>query len=155
MSVHKSIARIFKNLKLVYGAQFQREYLDGFEEEEVIELWAQRLEYWLDKPYAIDYALEHLPVRCPNVIEFKNLCKQAPAPVLMKLPAPQPEPTPERLAMIDRFLEKCRKSPSGPVESPSYRAWQKVQRGEPVSYYVRELYKKDFQKFAAEQKVLS
>jgi len=157
MFVHELIARIFKELKLIYGAQFQREYLDGFEEEEVIEIWTQRLDYWLAKPYAIEFALEHLPIRCPNVIEFEQLCKQAPKPALVKLPAPQPELTPERRAMIERLLEDCRKGWSNPL-SPRERAhlvWKKMQRGEPVSYYTREVYKKYFVNFEFEQKMCS
>jgi len=118
----------------------------------VKEFWEERLEYWLDKPYAIDWALENLPARCPNVIEFHQLCEQAPKPQLMQLPAPQPEPTPERLAMIERLLEECKESLHKPVELPSYRVWQKVQRGELVSYYTRQFYKKDFEKYSSGQK---
>jgi len=124
----KPIEEIFRTLRLAYGAEFTRNIAGETPQkiQEVKEFWAKRLECWLDKPYAIEFALEHLPVRCPNVIEFKQLCEQAPKPVLVKLPAPQPEPTPERRAMIDRLVEDCRKSLCGPVEPASYRAWQKV-----------------------------
>ncbi len=33
----------------------------------------------LDAEGRVAWALENLPERCPNVIEFRNLCRQAPA----------------------------------------------------------------------------
>lgn len=42
--------------------------------------------------HRIAWALENLPARCPNAVEFKALCRMAPTPEGKQLPAPKADP---------------------------------------------------------------
>jgi hypothetical protein len=55
-------------------------------------LWAHELSVFGNSLHRIAWALENLPPKCPNVIEFKHLCRQAPAPEAQQLPEPKADP---------------------------------------------------------------
>lgn len=91
----KAVDRIFERLTATYGRYFLGQW-EGVDKGVVMASWAYELSGFSDNLHAIAWALENLPERAPNVIEFRNLCRRAPAAVLPALPQPQPDP--ERVA---------------------------------------------------------
>ena len=86
------IDRIFLRLIGVYGAQFKAKFSvveNGVDVgmENAKENWAHELRNYSDKPEAIAYALDHLPVeRAPNALEFRDACRRCPAKEVAALP---------------------------------------------------------------------
>jgi hypothetical protein len=81
----KVIDRLFDRLTVTYGAQFMRAY-EGQQPAAVKSSWAHELAGFENRLDAVAWALETLPDRCPNVIEFRRLCRAAPSPDLPRLP---------------------------------------------------------------------
>lgn len=92
----KAVDRLFERLGVTYGAQWHRMW-DGMPIADVKSSWAHELAPYAtaERMAAIAWALENLPERCPNVIEFRNLCRNAPKPEAPRLPEPKADP--ERL----------------------------------------------------------
>ena len=90
----QAIDRLFTRLGATYGAQWDKS-LGNAPVNEVKTLWAHELAPFATSLHRVAWALENLPARCPNVIEFKQLCRQAPAPDVPALPEPKADP--ERL----------------------------------------------------------
>lgn len=87
------VSKIFEKLTVTYGQSFLRQY-DGVDLEGVKANWGHELAGFQQMPDAIRYALEHLPPdRAPTVLQFRDLCRRSPPPVLPSLPAPNPDPT--------------------------------------------------------------
>lgn len=92
MSLHiKAIDRLFERLSATYGAQWTRQWQD-VPMSDVKTAWAHELDVFSGSLHRLAWALENLPPKCPNVIEFKNLCRQAPAPEVPRLPEPKADP---------------------------------------------------------------
>lgn len=92
-----AIDRLFERFAAVYGNDWDKS-LGKLPIMDVKTVWAHELAPWLnnrDSMRAIAWALENLQERCPNVIQFKNLCRQAPAQEKPMLPEPKADP--ERL----------------------------------------------------------
>ena len=87
----RAIDRLFKRLSATYGADWERS-LGATTEIDAKSVWAHELEQFKGSLHRVAWALENLPERCPNVIAFKNLCRQAPAPEEIALPAPKADP---------------------------------------------------------------
>ena len=87
----KAIDRLFKRLSATYGAEWDRA-LGAAPEIDAKSVWAHELEQFKNNLHRVAWALENLPERCPNVIQFKNLCRAAPAPEEIALPAPKADP---------------------------------------------------------------
>lgn len=88
MISHKAIDRLFERLSASYGSAFTRMWAD-VPMTDVKTAWAHELAMFADNLNAIGWALENLPDRCPNLIEFKSLCKQAPRPTTLSLDEPK------------------------------------------------------------------
>ena len=86
----QAVDRLFSRLTMTYGPAFTRTF-EGLELNEVKSLWAHELAFYCTQDRMIDvaWALENLPERAPNIIEFRNLCRKAPARELPKLPEPK------------------------------------------------------------------
>ena len=91
---NQAIDRLFTRLGATYGAQWDKS-LGTAPLGDVKTLWAHELAPFANSLHRIAWALENLPARCQNVIEFKLLCRQAPAPDVPELPEPKADP--ERL----------------------------------------------------------
>lgn len=73
--------KIFQKLALVYGRDFTGRY-EGIPLEEVKADWAHELSGYQQSPHSIAYALQNLPEKPPNVLQFRAICRSAPpAPV--------------------------------------------------------------------------
>lgn len=91
----KAVDRLFERLGATYGASWTRQW-DAVPINDVKSAWAHELSSYSHRLQALAWALENLPDRCPNAIEFRNLCRMAPAPEAPRLPEPKADP--ERLA---------------------------------------------------------
>lgn len=84
----KAIERLFDRLLATYGNEFVTKY-GGMDSNKVKTVWAHELDAFADSLHRIAWALENLPERCPNAIEFKKLCYAAPSPEVLALPEPK------------------------------------------------------------------
>jgi hypothetical protein len=75
----KVIDKLFFRLSNVYGSQWSSLWKDN-DIEEVKDLWAEELGFFAHRLEAFAWALDHLPDRPPNLIQFKKLCFDAPTP---------------------------------------------------------------------------
>lgn len=87
----KAVDRLFERMAATYGAQWTRQWQD-VPMVDVKSSWAHELSPFSQSLHRLAWALENLPTRCPNVIEFKHLCRQAPAPDVPQLPEPKADP---------------------------------------------------------------
>ena len=100
-----SVEYVFKVLSAAYGAAWDR-YLGTAPIGDVMTVWANALDGFTQTPQArkrIAWAINNLPDRCPNAMEFRRLCHQAPATDVPLLPEPKADP--QRVAAE---LEKLR-----------------------------------------------
>lgn len=84
----KAIDRLFRRLTATYGNEFASKW-DAVEMSDLKTAWAHELSAFSGNLNAIGWALENLPDRCPNLMQFKTLCKQAPKPDALMLDAPK------------------------------------------------------------------
>lgn len=93
----RAIDRLFDRLTATYGAQFTSLY-GALDPNAVKSAWAHELSGFgtPDGLAALAWALENLPERAPNVIQFRNLARRAPVAEAPKLPEPKADP--ERVA---------------------------------------------------------
>lgn len=94
------VEKIFEKLSMTYGRDFLSRW-DGFDAEAMLEVkrdWGVELSGFFEQPDAIAHALAHLPAKAPNVIEFRQLCRGAPAPEFKQLPRPAQDP--EKVAEV-------------------------------------------------------
>lgn len=77
------IDRIFARLQGVYGRDFTGNFSTGLVDgvdlgiENTKQVWAEELACFATSPFSIKYALEHLPTRSPNAIQFREACRVA------------------------------------------------------------------------------
>ena len=90
------IDRLFSRLAATYGMDWTRQWA-GVPIADVKTAWCHELERFMDRLPAISHALENLPDRCPNVIQFRNLCRTAPGSVVPVVE--EPRASPERVAI--------------------------------------------------------
>ena len=116
------VEKLFKRLAETYGASWDRS-LGQAPIGDIMSRWADQLSGYFqtrDTMKAVAWALENLPERCPNVIEFRNICRAAPAQVLPALD--QPKASPERIkAELDK-LAPLRVS-AGQISTSDPKAW--------------------------------
>lgn len=85
------VDRVFEKLTLVYGQAFLARWRD-IDLNAVKSDWCHELAGMEKSPGRIAFALANLPDRPPSVIEFRALCRSAPAPDVPKLPEPPADP---------------------------------------------------------------
>jgi hypothetical protein len=109
-----AIDRLFERLELSYGGEWVRKW-EKSPIEDVKSMWAHELSHYANNLQAIAWALENLPERCPNVIEFRNLCRNAPAPEAPRLPEPKAAPArvAAELSKLGEIKKKVLSSPAG------------------------------------------
>lgn len=138
----KATDHLFGRLVATYGNDFMRRW-EGQNELAVKACWAHELAGYAggrDDMLPIAWALENLPEKAPNVIEFRNLCRRAPAPEVPRLEAPKADPERVRavLAKLAPLREAC--ASGAPAGYGDGRDWARkvVQRhasGERVNVY--------------------
>lgn len=129
----KALDRMFQRLAATYGAAWSRAFGD-VPISDVKTAWAHELDAFGDHLDMLSWALENLPERAPNAIEFRNLARRAPAPEVRRLPLPDADP------------ERMREALSGigqPTERPDNLEWARkiiaaVKGGEPRCKFGRD-----------------
>lgn len=84
------IDRLFDRLTITYGREFMARY-DGLDANAVKSSWGYELSGYSGNLEAIGFALEHLPARAPNVVQFKEICLLAPVKQELQLEGPKPD----------------------------------------------------------------
>jgi hypothetical protein len=85
------IDRLFSRLAATYGADWTRQWAK-VPLSDVKTIWCHELEGYFGHLSAIAYALDNLPERCPNVIQFRNLCRAAPSSDVPRIDPPKADP---------------------------------------------------------------
>jgi hypothetical protein len=80
----QAVDRLFARLSATYGRDFASKY-EGLDQNAVKSSWAHELAGFTGQLDAIAWALENLPERAPNVIEFRALCRRAPTPEVPRI----------------------------------------------------------------------
>lgn len=81
---------LFSKLGAIYGAAWDRSH--GVTPiADIKTVWADHLSGF--SVGDIKYALSHLPTKCPNVLEFRQICRGAPKPEFKQLPRPTQDPS--------------------------------------------------------------
>jgi len=96
----QAVDRLFARLQATYGRDFTSKY-EGIEIGLVKSSWAHELAGFAGQLGSIAWALENLPDRAPNVIEFRAICRRAPA-----ADVPRIEHSPAGKARIEEELKK-------------------------------------------------
>jgi len=93
MSLPQSwVEHLFKRLAIAYGHAFMDQYRDQ-EPDDVKKAWAECLAHYVNHREALTFALDNLPADKPvNIMQFRNLCRQAPAREAPALPPPKVDP---------------------------------------------------------------
>lgn len=128
----QAVDRLFERLTLVYGAEFARRF-DGLDMRDVKAQWGAELAAFASRLGAIAWALEHLPERAPNVIAFRELCRQAPRDPSVPL-LPEAKLDPARVAAELAKLGPMVKSAA--VKRPVNVEWARRVLAEPKRYSV-------------------
>lgn len=124
MSLHtRAIERLFQRLTATYGNEFATKW-DSVSMVDLKTAWAHELAAFSDNLNAIGWALENLPERCPNLIQFKSLCKQAPRPDTLALDEPKAPAD-----VVDQELAKMAaeafKAPTDDNGTVDHKRWAK------------------------------
>ena len=91
------VDHLFGRLSVRYGAAFLRQWPD-VDASLVKADWADVLDGV--RADSISYALRFLPEKPPNAIQFRDICRRAPAAAAPALPAPDVKSDPERVRSI-------------------------------------------------------
>lgn len=84
-----NIDTLFETLAATYGAAWDRS-LGTAPLVDVKTVWGNQLSGF--NMADIRYALDHLSTKCPNILEFRALCRAAPKKAPEKLEAPKADP---------------------------------------------------------------
>ena len=116
----KAIDRLFERLAATYGSQWVKQWQE-VPMQDVKNAWATELSAFGSSLNRVAWALENLPSRCPNAIEFKAICRQAPLPDMPQLPEPKADPA--RIASELSKLAPIRQAALSP--KIDHKAWAK------------------------------
>lgn len=136
-----AVERLFDRLSMTYGAEFKNKWT-GMPLNEIKTHWAYELSQFAGNLNAIGWALQNLPDRCPNLIEFKSLCKQAPRPTTIALDAPKVP-----IEVVDTEISKIIASlVKTPESTGDHKRWarrlkERHEKGEKLSPYQINCYK--------------
>lgn len=123
----KAVDRIFERLAMTYGRDFAAMIPTGADMDLVRQHWANELDSFSNHLDMVAWALAHLPERVPNVIQFRNICRQAPAapePKRLEAPPADPQRVQAELAKATPLVDGAR-ARAAHREPVDYRAWAK------------------------------
>lgn len=125
----QAIDRMFSRLQGTYGAAWERSH-GATPMSDVKAVWGHELAGFGDKLKLIAWALENLPERCPNVIEFRNLCRRAPSDEPLQLAVKQdPDKLAKELLKLGEMRSKIAK-PDVHAKDWARRILRRVEAGE-------------------------
>lgn len=129
------IDRLFKRLSATYGASWTRQW-EGTPMQDVKTAWCHELGGYAGNLPAIAHALDNLPERCPNVIQFRNLCRAAPGAVVQRIEPPKADPI--VVAKVLAGLSPVAANPHG-MKAWAYRLIARHEQGEKIRPYLLNL----------------
>lgn len=95
------VEKLFARFLVRYGVAWTRMW-EGIDPEAVMADWSEELGGLQDRPEALKYALDYLPVdKPPTVQQFKAICNRAPDAA----PPPQLAPPPARAETVARVQD--------------------------------------------------
>lgn len=116
------VDRIFDKLTLTYGQAFLARWRD-IDINAVKSDWMHELSGFEAFPSAIAHALSNLPDKPPSIVDFKTLCRSAPAAGVPRIESPKADP--ERVKAELAKLAPLRNAPAlASTHDP--RAWAKA-----------------------------
>lgn len=130
----KAIDRIFSRLEATYMAAWDRA-IGSVPVSDIKTLWSHELSGFEGRLNDIAWALDNLPERPPNIIEFKKLCRAAPATEVPQIEAPKADP--ERLREELAKLGQIAKKPAKHDLDWARAIMSRVQAGDRVNTYTR------------------
>ena len=138
------VERLFQRLTATYGAEFVNKW-DKVSLTDLKTAWSYELAFCADNLNMIGWALENLPARCPNLIEFKLICKQAPRDTNLALNSPK-APTDIVDKELARMALAAFKLPTDTQGTVDHKRWAKRlkakhEAGEKLSIYQIKCYK--------------
>lgn len=156
MSLPQSwVEHLFKRLRIAYGHAFEDQYRD-LDPDDVKKAWAESLAHYVNHREALTFALENLPDKPVNIMQFRNLCRQAPVPEAPMLPPPTPDPA--AVASGREKLAELRKKLSAESHGGYARGWEVVRalerrqnQCERLSFAQRDWLKRWYEKFPKEE----
>lgn len=136
---------IFMALRATYGVAFDRQF-ECPPGEDPTKFYANLKAWWrrdlaaaIRAPHTIRYALDHLPARVPNLIEFKALCWAAPPmPRQEQIGHDRRPADPERVAAE---MAKMRKVQHESPKAWAYRLKEIDERGGRLTAAQRTMYR--------------
>ncbi len=138
----QAIDRLFARLNVTYGRDFMARW-EGQDVMAVKSSWAHELAGFENHLHSIAWALENLPDRAPNIIEFRALCRKSPAADLPRLPEPKAD-----LARVNAELAKLApiKETLKNAKPHDFKAWAyalqaRDKSGEKLNMTVRTMYR--------------
>lgn len=137
----KAIEHLFARLNLYYGKPFLAQWgvIDEDKAQAIKTMWSSELSVFSGNLEAIAWALDNLPPRAPNVIEFKLLCRQAPRPATPQLPEPPADPERMREALAKLGGMKAVRAPSLDSKDWAKRIVAREASGEIVNHTIRKM----------------
>ena len=112
----KATDKLFMRLAATYGASWDAS-LGQSPIGAVKAVWMHELSRYEHSLRRVSWALDNLPERCPNAIQFRHLCASAPDVEAPKLPSPSADP--ERVAQVIDMISKAPQACTDP------KAWAK------------------------------
>lgn len=105
----QAVDRLLERLTATYGRDFLSKY-EGLDVNAIKTVWAHELGGFANNLHAIAWALENLPTRAPNAVEFRFLARLAPAPEVARLtePAANPERVRQELSKLGEITKEPR-----------------------------------------------
>jgi hypothetical protein len=130
-----AIDRLFQRLAATYGAAWDRS-MGSTPVNDFKAAWAHELSGFTGRLDALAWALENLPEKCPNVIEFRNLARRAPEPETPRLPEPPADPERLRaeLAKLQPILDEAKRAVTTDRLAWARRIVSRRQAGERVAH---------------------
>lgn len=136
----QAVDYIFAQCAATYGAAWDKA-LGQAPISDTKTVWLNAIAPFKSSKKRIVWALQNLPERCPNPIQFRNLCQQAPMPELPALPEPKadPERVARELAKLGQIRSK-QESPHG-LKDWAHRLQARDQAGEKLNSYQKSCYR--------------
>ena len=109
---------VFKRLAATYGAAWDRS-LGQAPIGDVMTVWdyqLQQFKHSISAKKMIMWALDNLPDKCPNVIEFMALCRRAPLSAPLALPEPVADHERVAAELAKLAMLRARTEPHSPVD---------------------------------------
>ena len=117
----KAVDRLFERLALTYGTQWDRVW-EGRKIQDVKTVWADGLSGYASEGglKCVAWALDNLPDRPPNLVQFRNLCFIAPRETVFEIPPP-----PANKEFVASVLAKVNPTVRDKSASFDHKGWAK------------------------------